>query len=316
MPSRSLFAAIGNAFITGRPNMRRTVSTRSGDSVPCNCSISGCNASTTASSRASSASTVSATFCARSSTRDASACALSKATCRGDGAKNTKPTMSVPASSATSRASAVARPQILTMTDMPARSRSRLSLTGALLHPHAGFVLLATTASLLERRPQLKPFWRLAGLRHARAAARGVAERSELAAQLADVALEAPRGTPQIAVPQPRCRAADQHADNQQPDDKNEQRQVERGRRMLRAERVERHRDHLPVGHGEGDDDDGERYEDDGRNELAEHAAGRSRFAGQPALERLSRSRISLPVLKNGTHFWSTATWAPVRGLR
>src|SRR5271166_3147290 len=31
---------------------------------------------------------------------------------------------------------------------------------------------------------------------------------------------------------------------------------------------------------------------------------------------RLRRSRISLPVLKNGTHFLSTATCAPVRGLR
>src|SRR6202451_4742848 len=85
---------------------------------------------------------------------------------------------------------------------------------------------------------------------------------------------------------------------------------------MLGAERVERHRHDLTVGHRKRDDDDSKRYEDDGRNDLAEHTAGRSRFAGQPALERLSRSRISLPVLKNGTHFWSTATWAPVRGLR
>ena len=29
----------------------------------------------------------------------------------------------------------------------------------------------------------------------------------------------------------------------------------------------------------------------------------------------MSRSRISLPVLKNGTDFLSTATWAPVRGI-
>src|ERR1700720_637206 len=118
-----------------------------------------------------------------------------------------------------------------------------------------------------------------------------------------------------MAVPQPRCRAADHDAGDQQPDDQNEQRQVERGRRMLRAERVERHRHDLTVGHREGDDD-GERYEDDGRDDLAQHASRRSRLAAQPGFERLSRSRISLPVLKNGTHFWSTATWAPVRGLR
>src|SRR6476661_6001668 len=29
-----------------------------------------------------------------------------------------------------------------------------------------------------------------------------------------------------------------------------------------------------------------------------------------------NRSRISLPVLKNGTDFCATETWAPVRGLR
>ena len=45
----------------------------------------------------------------------ASACAVSKPTWRGDGGKNTKPTMSAPASSATSSASGVERPQILTI---------------------------------------------------------------------------------------------------------------------------------------------------------------------------------------------------------
>src|SRR3981189_3333891 len=37
--------------------------------------------------------------------------------------------------------------------------------------------------------------------------------------------------------------------------------------------------------------------------------------SGDP-LSRFRRSRISLPVLKNGTLFWSTGTCAPVRGLR
>src|SRR5215831_4600687 len=41
-----------------------------------------------------------------------------------------------------------------------------------------------------------------------------------------------------------------------------------------------------------------------------------SHFAAISVCVRLRRSRISLPVLKNGTDFWSTATCAPVLGLR
>src|SRR5215467_2902912 len=85
---------------------------------------------------------------------------------------------------------------------------------------------------------------------------------------------------------------------------------------MFGAERIKRYGDDLPVGDGKRDDHDGERHEDDGRDDLADYITGRSRAAGQPSPGRLRRSRISLPVLKNGTHFLSTATWAPVRGLR
>ncbi len=70
-----------------------------------------------------------------------------------------------------------------------------------------------------------------------------------------------------------------------------------------RIERIERNRHDLAVGDREGDEDDAERHEDKRRNDLAEQTSGRSQCAGQPALGRLSRSRISLPVLKNGTHF-------------
>jgi hypothetical protein len=41
-----------------------------------------------------------------------------------------------------------------------------------------------------------------------------------------------------------------------------------------------------------------------------------SAASSQVVLVRLSRSRISVPVLKNGTVFFSTETCAPVRGLR
>ena len=44
--------------------------------------------------------------------------AISRLRCRGEGGKNTKPTMSAPASSATSSVSRVDRPQILTIRDM------------------------------------------------------------------------------------------------------------------------------------------------------------------------------------------------------
>src|SRR6516165_7889019 len=85
---------------------------------------------------------------------------------------------------------------------------------------------------------------------------------------------------------------------------------------MFGAERVERYRDDLPVGDGKSDNDNGERHEDDGRDDFADQVPGGSGSVGQPSPGRLRRSRISLPVLKNGTHFLSTATWAPVRGLR
>ena len=44
-------------------------------------------------------------------------------------------------------------------------------------------------------------------------------------------------------------------------------------------------------------------------------AIGDGLGARQPAY-LFSRSRISLPVLKNGTNFSSTGTLSPVRGLR
>src|SRR4029450_3072747 len=54
------------------------------------------------------------------------------------------------------------------------------------------------------------------------------------------------------------------------------------------------------------------------QHRLQKSANRRSAYAragGEP-FSRFSRSRISLPVLKNGTLFWSTGTCAPGRGLR
>jgi hypothetical protein len=55
-------SSIGSAFITGRPKRVRTATTRSGVSLPCNCSMSGCSASTISPSISSVALTVSAHF--------------------------------------------------------------------------------------------------------------------------------------------------------------------------------------------------------------------------------------------------------------
>src|SRR5262249_46055352 len=110
-----------------------------------------------------------------------------------------------------------------------------------------------------------------------------------------------------------------------------------------RIEGVERDRDQMAVGHrkdheenAEGNDDQrGEEFSHDhlpsesrpgvmpfpaGPASLAVRRLGQRKTLQLPASpdtgSRFSRSRISLPVLKNGTLFWSTGTWAPVRGLR
>ena len=60
-------------------------------SLPCSCKMSGCSASTILASVASSASTVSATLIARPLACLPSSRAVSRLICRGDGGKNTKP---------------------------------------------------------------------------------------------------------------------------------------------------------------------------------------------------------------------------------
>src|SRR5271170_692482 len=118
--------------------------------------MSGCNDSTRALSSASPASTETATFFALPRTRAPSVRAVSKEMLRGDGGKKTKPTISAPASSATSSDSGVERPQIFTISDMvsavlehfverdlfekPASTFSDHALSAALLHGSACLV--------------------------------------------------------------------------------------------------------------------------------------------------------------------------------
>src|SRR5262249_22301331 len=90
-----------------------TSSTRLGDSAPWSWSKSGPSASMLAAISASSASTDSATLRARPRIRPPRARAVAASTWRGGGGKNTQPTISARAWSATSSASGVFRPQIL-----------------------------------------------------------------------------------------------------------------------------------------------------------------------------------------------------------
>ena len=80
------------------PNFCLMSRSRATVSLPCNCRISGCSASTILASVASSASTVSATLTARPLACLPSSRAVSRLRCRGEGGKNTNPTMSAPAS--------------------------------------------------------------------------------------------------------------------------------------------------------------------------------------------------------------------------
>ena len=93
-----------------------------------------------------------------------------------------------------------------------------------------------------------------------------------------------------------------------------EQRDRQRQRRFDTAEGIERNRHRGAVGDREDHDDDRQRNHDEDLDEAADHGA--TGFFEPQDFPVFSRSRISLPVLKNGTFFCSTETLAPVRGLR
>src|SRR5262249_59159277 len=127
-------------------------------------------------------------------------------------------------------------------------------------------------------------------------------------ARKASAAAREPRGGPaHLGLPQPGRCPAYKNPDHQQHDDERKQWQRQGSRRALRTEWVEQYGDDLAIGDRESDDDDCKRHQNECRDDLAE-AADRSPAVGQTWPGRLSRSRISLPVLKNGTHFLSTAT--------
>ena len=227
---------------------------------------------------------------------------------RGDGGKNTKPTMSAPASSATSSASGVFRPQILTVNGhdarrgstsagrfvafrkaSDARTRRRRDRSGLRRGPRPGGVPSASAARAAHR-PRVP----------AQSRARRARDRRAAAATCP-------------AAARPQCRRGSRRGSTSTKISANSG-SVSRKRRMRRVERIERNRHDLPVRDREHDDDDRERNQDQRGDELA-HGTETCRGSIAPASCRLagacsrlhaagalfSRSRISLPVLKNGT---------------
>src|SRR5262249_60503614 len=112
----------------------------------------------------------------------------------------------------------------------------------------------------------------------------------------------------------------DDGARDNQRKNQDEQRLLEGERRVLGIEWIERDGHGLTVRDREHDEHDQQRDKNESREGFAHRglltAAPEYSLSGAYAPFLLRRSRISLPVLKNGTDFLATATCAPVRGLR
>src|SRR5712672_2559176 len=242
--------------MTGNPNVCLMSRSRATVSLPCNCRISGRKAATMLPSVKSSASTVSATLTERRLTRPPRSRAVSRLRCRGDGGKNTKPTMSAPASSAASSVSRVDRPQILTIRDMfrgtgqggdrKAKKRyacARVLQRRALLVSPGG----AISAALQGGGKALRI---VAWGRH-----RAGAQIGQLRPRLPRIGLVLARGAPPMPLPEPGRRAARRHACDRDRDDDHEQRQREPHRRIAGIERIERHRHKMAIGDCKADKD-------------------------------------------------------------
>src|SRR3954465_9169830 len=226
--------------MTGSANFALMSRMRAMVSLPCNCRMSGRKVSTMFSSVASSASTVSATFTARPLACLPSSRACSSDRWRGDGGKNTKPTMSAPASSAASSVSRVDRPQILTSRDMvPSGSENSefwpyLSMIFS-ENRFTLFRIMLWTGRVLQRRALLVSpggpvNTALRKRRIALLAGRLGAQIGQLAPHLAGLGLALAGGTAEAPLPEPGRHAASQHAEHGDRNDHHEQRQGHRDR--------------------------------------------------------------------------------------
>src|SRR5712691_6956936 len=257
--------------MTGNPKRVRTTTTRSGVSRPWSCIRSGLSASMIAASWSSPASTESATLSALPRTRSPSTRAASKPTLRGEGGKNTKPTMSAPASSATSRASGVFRPQILIKTGM----RRFYIGTDGLSRSSRRLRLEENGSRRRGRDGELGRIVRPHRLGRKLGRSRAPLEAIDLRAQLACLRLREPCGAAPFALPEPGSDPTNDHAANEQEQDQREQRQLPRENRVRLVEGVERDDHQLPVRHREGDENDRERHQDQRRDNLANHGLRR-----------------------------------------
>ena len=132
--------------------------------------------------------------------------------CRGDGGKNTKPTMSAPASSATSSAAGVERPHILIDSDLTINEYGTVSLTGLVRTYDLGRLVLpaATGARFLTRR---RPDWSRSSGGPPRECA-GMPARLSVSISARKLAprLDAAGSAAPFALPQPGGDTADDHA--------------------------------------------------------------------------------------------------------
>ncbi len=216
--------------MTGNPNFCLMSRSRATVSLPCSCRISGCSASTMLASVASSASTVSATLVARRLTCLPRSRAVSRPRCRGDGGKNTNPTMSAPASSATSSVSRVDRPQILTIRDMVQGTGSGQMTAAGRGGTLVGRRSTTSRPACLARWPHIRRPARGrqdAADRGARASWRWRADRP-VAPAPPRIGLVPARRAPPVALPEPGRGAAGHHAQDRHRDDDDEQRQRDR----------------------------------------------------------------------------------------
>ena len=140
--------------------------------------------------------------------------------CRGDGGKNTKPTMSARSSSATSSASGVERPQIFTMSDMASGRILRLACERA-----PPFYIPSRTLSCKRMAPlshrwlEPKPLLRLTGFQAICGFGRRAFKSPDLFPQFMQLTLETSGGTPPFALPNPRRQTADHNAADQGRED-------------------------------------------------------------------------------------------------
>jgi hypothetical protein len=141
-----------------------------------------------------------------------------------------------------------------------------------------------------------------------------------LAAQAFCFSLRMARGLAMFALSKPDKNAAQHHTQQQSRKDQHEQRQFQRSRVIYAGEGVKMHPHQMAIG-----DAKSQNKQCNGENNEISHKCTHDQplvSCSPPVIyspvstPSFRRMRISLPALKKGTAFSSTATCVPVRGLR